>query len=147
MRDQAGFSLIEMLVALAVMALVTGLVIITGPVSGSSLGAETDRFIKTLAGARDLALIESRTVTVEVSEAGYTTKLHARMTATAPAGLSDSWNTGTTVATADGRLPALLTFDPVGLTEPATLTLYRDGATARIAIDPSGQITRAPGDK
>lgn len=142
MRGQAGFSLIEMLVALTVMALVTGLVIVTGPAAGGSLAAETDRFIVSLATARDLALIESRVVTVEVSEEGYATRVRSRLIASTTAAPRESWNKGTTVAAADGRLPALLTFDPVGLTEPMTFTLYRDGAMQRVAIDPSGEIRR-----
>lgn len=147
MRGEDGFSLIEMLVALAVMGLVTGLVIFTGPAAGGSLGAETDRFIVSLADARDLALIESRVVTMEVSESGYTTTVHSRLgPATAPAA-PQTWSSGTTVATVDGRLPALLTFDPVGLTEPATFTLYRDGVSQTVAIDPSGAIRRVSGDR
>lgn len=147
MRGEEGFSLIEMLVALAVMALVTGLVVFTGPASGGSLAAETDRFIVSLATARDLALIESRVVTVEISEAGHFTKVHSRIAPAARPIAHDTWNDGTTVATGDGRLPALVTFDPVGLTEPATFTLYRDGAMQRIAIDPSGEIRRVSDDR
>jgi general secretion pathway protein H len=146
MRGEEGFSLIEMLVALAVMALVTGLVIFTGPASGGSLAAETDRFIVSLATARDLALIESRVVTVEVSETGHLTTVHSRLVPGTQPAAPESWSKGTTVATSDGRLPALVTFDPVGLTEPATFTLYRDGAMQRVAIDPSGEIRRVSDD-
>jgi general secretion pathway protein H len=145
MRGEDGFSLIEMLVALSVMALVTGLVIFTGPAAGGSLAAETDRFVVSLADARDLALIESRVVTVEVSESGYATTVHSRLMPAAAPGAPQNWSEGTTVATGDGRLPALLTFDPVGLTEPMSFTLYRDGITQRIAIDPSGEIRRVSG--
>jgi len=142
MRGQEGFSLIEMLVALTVMALVTGLVMFTGPAAGGSLGAETDRFIASLSSARDLALIESRIVTVEISEAGYETRVRSRLMAATPAAPLENWSEGTTVATADGRLPALLTFDPVGLTEPALFTLYRDGAMVRVSVDVAGEIRR-----
>lgn len=145
MRGQDGFSLIEMLVALTVMALVTGLVIVTGHASGGSLAAETDRFISSLATARDLALIESRVVTVEISESGYSTGVQSRHFSTGTSPAPESWSKGTTVATGDGRLPALLRFDPVGLTEPATVTLYRDGAIQSVTVGPSGEITRASG--
>jgi general secretion pathway protein H len=144
MRGEDGFSLIEMLVALAVMALVTGLVIFTGPASGGSLAAETDRFIVSLASARDLALIERRTVTVEISETGHATTVHSRLAPATRPVAPEGWIKGTTIATSDGRLPALVTFDPVGLTEPATFTFYRDGAMQRIAIDSSGEIRRIP---
>jgi general secretion pathway protein H len=147
MRGEHGFSLIEMLVALAVMALVTGLVIFMGPASGGSLAAETDRFIVSLATARDLALIESRVVTVEISETGHVTTVHSRLAPATQPVAPESWSKGTTVATNDGRLPALVTFDPVGLTEPQMFTLYRDGAMQRVAIDPSGEIRRLSDDR
>jgi general secretion pathway protein H len=141
MRGEEGFSLIEMLVALAIVALATGMVIFTGGGRGQ-LAAETDRFIASLAAARDQALIENRLVTVEVSDDGYQTRVHSRLGLTAPAASPAIWEQGTSVATTDGRLPALLTFDPVGLTEPARLTLFRDGAVERIAVEASGEIRR-----
>ena len=141
MRGEEGFSLIELLVALTVMSLATGLVILTGTTQ-NRLAAETDRFVASLAAARDQALIENRVVTVEISEDGYQARVHSRlMPATLPIA-PQIWEQGTSIAVEDGRLPALLTFDSVGLSEPTQLTLYRDGVTERVAVDASGEIRR-----
>jgi general secretion pathway protein H len=141
MRHEAGFSLIEMMVVLAIVSLATGLVIISAPGPSNQLAQETDRLIRSLLAARDLALIENRTVTVEISETGYATRVASRV------GLAreietTSWNERTTVAADDGRLPAIVTFDPMGLAEPASFTLFSGGAKDGIVIDPSGRMTR-----
>ncbi len=145
MRGEAGFSLIEMLVALAVMALATGMVILSGA-GGNSLASETDRFIASLAMARDQALIENRAVAVEVSEAGYQASVRSRLGPVAPVMPPSTWEPGTSVAAGDGRLPVMLIFDPVGLAEPARFTLFRGVAREQVAIDTSGQIRRLSDD-
>jgi general secretion pathway protein H len=139
---EAGFSLIELLVALSIMALATSMVIFTSAGAERSLAAETDQLIASLVAARDLALVENRTVTVELSEAGYQTTVRSRLAGPRPAAPLVSWQAGTSIATRDDRLPTLLLFDPVGLAEPARLTLFRKGAMQRISIASSGEIRR-----
>ena len=53
-----------------------------------------------------------------------------------------SWNEQTTVAAGDGRLPAIIVFDPVGLAEPASFTLFNEDAKDGVVIAPSGRIAR-----
>ena len=141
MRHEAGFSLIEMMVVLAIVSLATGLVIINAPGPSRQLAHETDGLIRSLVAARDLALIENRVVMVEISETGYTTRVASRV---GPAREIETtpWSERTTVATDDGRLPAIVAFDPMGLTEPASFTLFSDGAKDGVVIDPSGRMAR-----
>lgn len=145
MRGEEGFSLIELLVALIIMSMVTSIAILTNT-SHNRLAVETDRLIASLKDARDRAVIENQTVTVEISDEGYQARTHTRIASPAADSTQQAWEQGTSAAIADGALPAVLTFDPVGLAEPITLTLYRDGIIERIAIDAAGEIRRAGDD-
>jgi general secretion pathway protein H len=141
MRREDGFSLIEMLVAVAIMSLAAGLVVMTAPGPSQQLAHETDGLIRSLVAARDLALVENRVVTVQIGEAGYETRVVRRLRGLETTGKT-AWSNGTTVATADGRLPALIVFDPIGLAEPAHVTLFRERARDGVVIAGSGQIGR-----
>jgi|LauGreSuBDMM15SN_2_FD.fasta_scaffold70650_3 general secretion pathway protein H len=144
MRREAGFSLIEMMVVLAIVSLAAGLVVVSAPGPSGQLANETDRLIRSLVAARDLALIENRNVMVEVSETGYATRVASRLGPAREVEIT-LWNERTTVAAGDGRLPAVVVFDPVGLAEPASFTLFNEGAKDGVAIAPSGRIGRLGG--
>jgi len=141
MRREAGFSLIETMVVLAIVSLAAGLVVVSVPGPSGQLSQETDRLIRILVAARDLALIENRTVTVEVSETGYATRVASRIGPVREVEMA-AWNEQTTVAAADGRLPAIIAFDPMGLAEPTAFTLFDAGAQDGVVIDASGRIAR-----
>ena len=141
MRREAGFSLIEMMVVLAIVSLAAGLVVVNAPGPSGQLANETDRLIRSLVAARDLALVENRTVMVEVTETGYATRVASRLGPAREVEMT-SWNERTTVAAGDGRLPAIIVFDPVGLAEPASFTLFNEDAKDGVVIAPSGRIAR-----
>ena len=141
MRREAGFSLIEMMVVLAIVSLAAGLVVVNAPGPSGQLANETDRLIRSLVAARDLALVENRTVMVEVTETGYATRVASRLGSAREVEMTP-WNERTTVAAGDGRLPAIIVFDPVGLAEPASFTLFNEDAKDGVVIAPSGRIAR-----
>ena len=141
MGREAGFSLIEMMVVLAIVSLAAGLVVVNAPGPSGQLANETDRLIRSLVAARDLALIENRTVMVEVTETGYATRVASRLGSAREVEMTP-WNERTTVAAGDGRLPAIIVFDPVGLAEPASFTLFNEDAKDGVVIAPSGRIAR-----
>jgi type II secretion system protein H len=145
MRRDGGFSLIEMMVVLATVSLAAGLVVVNAPGRSGQLAQETDSLIRSLVAARDMALIENRTVMLEISEAGYATHITGRIGP--PRAVERAqWNDGTTIAAADGRLPAIIAFDPVGLAEPASFTLFNGGSRDGVVIDLSGRIARLGDD-
>ena len=146
MRREAGFSLIEVMVTLAVVSLAAGLIVMNAPGPSGRLADETDSLIRSLTAARDLALVENRVVTVEINDAGYQTRIVRKLRGPEADRLTP-WRDGTTVATGDGRLPAVIVFDPVGLAEPATITLFRDGAKDGAYVAPSGRIGRLGDDR
>lgn len=145
MRRETGFSLIEMMVVLAIISLAAGLVVVNMPGRSGQLSQETDALIRSIVAARDLALIENRTVMVEVSETGYATRVASRLGAPRDVDTAQ-WSEGTTVTAVDGRLPAIIAFDPVGLTEPASFILFNGAARDGVVIDPSGRIARLSDD-
>ncbi len=146
MRRDAGFSLIEMLAALAIMALAAGLVAMSIPNPSGRLADETDDLIRNLVAARDLALVENRMVMVEIGETGYETRIVRRL-GSPETRAQVSWRPETSVAMGDGRLPAAILFDSVGLTEPATITLFRKNRKDGVVIDGSGRIGRLADDR
>lgn len=141
MRRDAGFSLIEMMVVLAIVSLAAGVVVMSAPGPSGQLAQETDRLIRSLASARDLALLRNRSVIVELSEAGYETRISGPVGEQQPVE-QIRWSDSTTVGTKDGRLPAMIVFDSVGLAEPAQLSLFRDGARDGVVVEASGEIRR-----
>jgi general secretion pathway protein H len=72
-RDQWGFTLIEMIVVLAVMALVLGLVVTRGPLHSQRI--DLDATAREVAGAlrlaRSRAIAEEQPVTVSFGAGGY----------------------------------------------------------------------------
>jgi len=141
MQREAGFSLIEMMVVLAVVSLAAGLVVVSAQGRSGQLAQETDRLIRSLVAARDLALIENRTVVVEISDTGYATRVASRVGP--PREVEQTlWNSATAVAAGDGRLPAVIAFDSVGLTEAASFTLFSENARDGVTIAASGRIAR-----
>lgn len=141
MNRQAGFSLIEMMVALTIMALAASVVVMTVGSPGGTLAAQTDRLISGLAAARDQALVENRMVSVEISETGFRTIVRSHVGPPA-LGRTESWDHGVSVTSPDGDLPMIVTFDPVGLADVASISLTKGNAGDGVVVEASGRIRR-----
>lgn len=140
MRRDAGFSLIEVMVAMTIMALAAGAVVMTVGAPGGTLAAQTDRLIASLAAARDSALVANRTVSIEISDAGYRTITHSQIAAPAISE-TEVWADGVSVETS-AAMPAIVTFDPVGLTNGVEIELIRGEGRDGVVVLASGQIRR-----
>ena len=66
-----GFTLVELMVVLAIMALAATAVVLTIPGEERSVRSEADRLAARLAAARDVAVIEGRSVAVHFAPSGY----------------------------------------------------------------------------
>ncbi len=138
---RAGFTLVELLMTVAIIGLAAGAVVLSVPDPRPSVAADAERFAARLSRAREEAVLTNRPVAVETTAAGYGFSAFdgadwSPLT-DGPFG-PESWSEGVTVSPAD---PVRVVFDPTGVAEPATLTLGLDGRTARVEIDGAGEVT------
>jgi general secretion pathway protein H len=117
-QGQAGFTLIELIVVMAVMALIAGLVIVRKP--WHSVGLDTEATVRTLTStlriARSRAIAQNRDVVVVTGETGFA--LDGGAPAVLPAG--------------EALSPSQVTFMPDGGSSGATILLA--SGPRRIAI-------------
>jgi len=143
MRRTRGFTLVELMVALAVIGLAGATVALTLPSGDDVLAREAEVFAARLAHARDEAILGMRTVEVAVTASGYGFS-RRRFEGWQPLEGRDfasiEWQAGTRprLPRSDARLA--FRFDPTGATEPATLVLLREGRSARVSVDGGGKV-------
>lgn len=155
MPPRNGFSLIEMLVVLFMMALLAGVAMLSLPGGDTELRREAERFAARTQAARDEAIITGSSVAVVVGPAGYYFErrvdgawepLQARTLQTA------AWDAGTAVdlavggqaqASVDaGTSNARLIFDPLGLAnDEARVRLVRGGHAVAVRIARDGAVS------
>lgn len=142
-RAERGFTLVELMVVIAIIALVTSVAIVaTGDPRGDA-GAEAERLAGRIGGARDRAIIDRRPIAVAISPTGYS--FAARMEdgwqawpdrAFAPV----RWREGT-VAMTPGSGPARIWFDTTGMpSAPLAVRLLRAGSRASVTVDLTGRV-------
>jgi general secretion pathway protein H len=137
---EAGFTLVELLVVIALIGLLTGIAALALPDPRGSLSDEAERFGARLVAARDLAITGGRDLSVRVDDAGYAfDERVAGRWQPAIAPQADEWADGTTAfATIEGG--SRIRFDPTGLATPGTVTLSRDEYATDVAVDAAGSV-------
>ncbi len=153
---ERGFSLVEMLIVLFVMALLAGIAVLGFPDDRAALRRGAERFAARTLAARDEAIVTGAPVAVIVGPAGYyfERRLGGRWQPLDGRALAASeWPDGASAAlalggAAGGGAPgnARLVFDPLGLAgDEARISLSRgdEGIAVRIARD--GSVTVVEG--
>lgn len=139
-RSRAGFTLVELLIAVAIMGLAAGAVILSAPDPRPSVAEDAERFAARLSRAREEAILSNRPVAVEATAAGYAFAVFDGSAWSAldegPFG-SETWTPGVTVEPSEVRI----VFDPTGVTEADALTLTRDRNSRTITVDGAGEVT------
>lgn len=143
MRRAHGFTLVELMVVLAVIGLAGAAVALTLPPADDVLLEEADALAARLAHARDEAILGMRTVEVAVGPRGYGFS-RRRFDGWEPLGgrafASVDWTPGTQPRLPPGEARMAFRFDPTGAAEPAVLELQREGRRARVAVDDDGGV-------
>ncbi len=138
-----GFTLIELMVVLAILGLASAAVVFALPSGDGSLRQDAERFAARVTAARDLAVVNARPVRVMVTAAGYgfAERRSGAWVAVPVKAMQDvRWKAGTTVT---GQTS--VTFDPTGMVSaPLALTLARGDVGARVDLDGSGAAHVAP---
>jgi general secretion pathway protein H len=138
--------LIELMVVIALMAVMAGAVVMTIGTPGGGPSAAATRFASRVAAARDEAIVTGRPISAWVAPSGYGFDRFQggrwQPIASAPFE-GDDWDKGT-IATlssgADGR--GRLRFDSLGLPDSAArIRLTSDGRTAEVRVAANGDVT------
>jgi general secretion pathway protein H len=140
---EAGFTLIEMMVVLAILGIAAGAILLTAPDSRRSLLDEAERFAASLVRAKEEAVLTNRTIDVRITPQGYTFGAISR-------GLHRplderpfnrvEWGADTTAMLADTGQHSRIAFDSTGIATPAAVDLFRSDGHVRVVVDIAGSV-------
>jgi general secretion pathway protein H len=143
---ERGFTLVELMVVLAILVLAATAVVLTLPGEERSVRSEADRLAARLAAARDVAVIEGRSVAVNFAPSGYGFERRVAGEWQPLPGRAferRSWPDNVRFAAGEGRGATRLLFDRVG-TSPTPQVLVLAGGQARevIRVSATGEVSR-----
>ena len=135
---EAGFTLIELMVVLVIVALASAAVAVSLPSGSAGLRQEATAFASRTVAARNAAIVGGRPVRVVADAAGY--HLEERRAGRwlawgGKAGRAVPWDRGTIAA-----LEGAIAFDSTGLSDPAVLRIQRSGKAMDVRVDADGSI-------
>lgn len=137
-----GFTLVELMVVIAILGIAASAVVLTGLPGGPSARQEAEALGARLVAARSLAIIGNTDTALLFTPSGYEFEVRGAQgwqsvapSIRAPALAAHDWPAGMSAAAqieGGGRL----LFDATGLATPATITL----GTARVRVSAAGEI-------
>jgi general secretion pathway protein H len=144
-RDDAGFTLVELMVVLVIVGLVSAAVVLALPDPHGALRGEALRLAARADAARERAMMDNRPVALVVKEGGYAfewrTEGEWRPIGVRPF-VPQDWSAGTRVALEGGE--SRIVFDSTGFAEPSRLRLVRGREQAVVEVSDGGRIHVLP---
>lgn len=145
-HGERGFTLVELMVVLAIMALAATAVVLTIPGEERTVRSEADRLAARLAAARDVAVIEGRSVSVSFAPSGYGFERRiAGVWQPLPGRAFDrrDWPAGVRFVAGDGQAVTHVLFDRIG-TSPTPQSVILTGGDARevVRVTATGEVDR-----
>ncbi|MBL0768925.1 GspH/FimT family pseudopilin [Sphingopyxis sp. DHUNG17] len=141
-----GFTLVELMVVLMILALAATAVVLTIPDEQQTVRSEADRLAARLAAARDIAVVEGRSVAVRFAPSGYGFERRIEGSWQPLPGRTfaqRNWPSDVAFAGDDGQPVARLIFDRVGTSPtPQALVLSGGGARETVRISATGEVSR-----
>ena len=143
LRGARGFTLLELLVVVAITGIAATAVLLTAPGSDAALYRQADTLARHLAHARDEAILGGRGVQVSVDAAGYGFSRQAfanwEPLHEGPF-VPRHWAQGVAVQLPDRRERVGFRFDVTGASQPQSVLLVHGAARARVSVDAAGQV-------
>ena len=141
-----GFTLVELMVVLAIMALAATAVVLTIPGEERTVRSEADRLAARLAAARDVAVIEGRSVAVNFAPSGYGFERRiAGEWRPLPGRAFErrNWPGDVRFVGGNGQGAARVLFDRVGISStPQAVVLTGGDAREIVRVSATGEVSR-----
>ena len=139
-----GFTLVELMVVVTIIALAAGAVAWSLPDPAGRVGDEAARFALRVRAAHDSAIVEARPVSVWVTAGGYgfDTRVGGGWTPLGAASFRvERWQPGTQATTGDPAARVRVVFDTTGMADrPLDLRLQRRAARMTVHIGADGSV-------
>ena len=143
-RADAGFTLVELMVTIVVIALASAAAVMAIPDRRGRVLDEATRFAGRVRAAHDMAVIDSRSVSLWVTAGGYgfDERVAGRWMPVADQPLRVAqWEEGTRVVLPDAGGRVRLVFDPTGLADrPLDVPLARSRGKTIVRIGADGSV-------
>lgn len=126
-RRAAGFTLVELVVVIAIIGIAAAAVVLSLPGDGDDVRRSAQRLAAHMNAARDAAILSGRPVQVMPAAQGW--QAAGQPAVRLPAGQR-------LISEPEGAI----IFDPTGLASPARLTVRQDSASASVTISAAGAV-------
>lgn len=142
-RRRNGFSLVEILVVMAILAIAAAVVVLTLPGDRSRLRREAERLASRLTHAEAQAVLLNRRLAVRIDRNGYAFRaqqLGEWQPVEQPGLSSERWADGI-VPELNGAQGLVAQFEPIGIVDPVELVLTLDRERVQVRMTGAGEVS------